>query len=186
MRINFTFSIPFERSLNNQISLEDQISLVQEDVQIKIEMLKVFWSKYGQMVEDILEDITGCKFKEEKIDCYLNSRISVSHPFCLKFNSDDERMKDTVVHELIHILFKQNNLASSRGAQMFKSDFENEHVLTYNHIILHAIHLIIAKRLFPERVERIQQKKNPHYLRSWEIVNQYGAENLVKKYLKAE
>lgn len=183
MKINFTFSPPFERALSSHDLSDQENILTVVEANKKIEMLDAFWHSYGKKVEESLNKITGYSLKDREIDCYINSKMSVSHPFCLK-SGDDERMKDTVVHEIIHRLFKENNLTATNGAEKYRKDFLGEHILTLNHIIIHAVHLVLVKELFPDRSEAIQKKNNPHYARSWEIVNEIGAQKLVDKYLK--
>jgi hypothetical protein len=183
MKINFTFSAAFERSLLHLASEEAQSAFTVEEMNKKIEILDLFWSTKGKGVEECLRKITGLSFKESETDCYINSKISVSHPFCIRW-SDDERMKDTVVHEIIHKLFKQNSLSSTPKMTAYKDLYKSEHVLTSNHILLHAVHFLLVKELFPDRSEAIQKMKNPHYARAWSIVNEIGAQKLVDKYLK--
>lgn len=181
MKINFTFSPPFERAIFND-SLDLDSTLTAEEADSKAKTLDIFWKSHGEMVEKVLEKITGFSFKMNEVDCYLNSKITVSHPFCLRVTGD-ERMKSAVVHEIIHQLFKQNGFSSTVKGRQYQEDFKDEHVLTLNHILLHAIHLLLVRELFPETIESIQRSKNPHYARSWEIVSKMGAQNTVDKYL---
>ncbi len=183
MKINFIFSIPFERALLDPSLSGQENLLTKEIVDNKIRILDFFWETSGRDIVQTIEQITGYTFQKKEIDCYINSKISVSDPFCLKVR-EDYKMKNSVIHELIHIIFKQNKAGETEKAKKYRSDFEKENVITINHIILDAIHFLLTEKLFPDQLDMIQQKKNPYYARSWEIVRNMGAQKIVDLYLR--
>jgi len=73
-------------------------------------MLQSFWEKEGKKIIREIERVTKLKFKKE-VDCYIVSEMffeAISHPFTVKMCNNIDRLRGIMVHELIHILFVQN------------------------------------------------------------------------------
>ena len=179
MDIKFIHSIPYEKALNKEIA-----NLKGVFVMKKTQAMNSFWDKYGDKIVETLEKSIELSFdKTAPVKCYLNSTASLSDPLSIKFE-DVNDMRDNLIHELAHIILTQNNIGETKGWKKLQKDYTNEHPATRTHILVHAIHLIVTKRLFPSRKTKIQNySKMPAYIRSWEIVEQEGEWNLLDRYL---
>lgn len=176
MNIKFTFSEIYEKTLNPEYIHGSFFS------NEKIEMLETFWKEKEDQIEKEIRNATGLSFKEDSLTAYLNSKVSISSPLSIKIR-ENEDMCDTLVHELIHVLFAHNGIHKTEGWKKMNEDFKNEPHLTKNHILIHAVHYLIAEELFPNRIVSLMNKKHPEYIRSWEIVNKLGAKYIVNKFL---
>lgn len=178
MDIKFKYSIQYEKTLNPEIAdLKDSF------VSVRIDYMNSFWSEYRDTIINQFKELTGLSFNEESLICYLNSKISLSDPLSLKME-DFYNMRDNLIHELTHVLLTQNNISESKGWKNMQKDFRKEYPATRTHIIIHSIHQNITKIVFPARIYNVENYSSLFsYTRSWEIVNEIGAMNLIKKYL---
>lgn len=175
MKINFKFSIPYENALDSGKPLPKDLL-----IRKKIKTLKSFWSKNGKNLQRAFKKITNLSFKRD-VDCYINTKTSLSDPLSLKILPDLD-MTDNFVHELCHVILTQNEIGKTQGLKKLFRDFKDEKQLTKVHLLVHSIHLLIT-RTDSERKRITEHSKHPDYIRSWELVFDIGAENLVKKYL---
>lgn len=135
-------------------------------------LLNDFWYTYGNKIEEELFNITGLKFLED-ITVHLNYEYSKSYPILkLKLYKDIEDSEETLVHELIHKLLSQNeNEENNKKWNTLMEEYKNETQLTRVHIAIHRIHYLLAKKLFPETLDRlINFSTHPEYIKSWDIV----------------
>lgn len=133
--------------------------------------LEQFWAAYGIQIEAYLNKITGFSFVED-ITCHLNTEYSKSYPILRLKIEDIQDMKDGLIHELIHILLSQNSDKGEAQWQDLMKEYEAETQLCRVHIAVHRIHYLLDKKLFPERLEAIQNYSvKPDYVRSWQIAN---------------
>jgi len=73
-------------------------------------LLESFWEKEGGKIKKEIEKVSGLNFKD-KIKCFVVKDMNfnaISFPFTLKYNKDLEIVKGILIHELIHILLKDN------------------------------------------------------------------------------
>jgi len=71
--------------------------------------LQSFWGKEGKKIKKEIEKVSGLKFKD-KIKCFVVKDMefnAISFPFTLKYNKI-ETIKGILIHEMIHILLKDN------------------------------------------------------------------------------
>ena len=74
----------------------------------------------------------------------------------------------------------QNDPEIKLGWQAFQKEFAAEIPLVRIHILVHAIHLLVAEQLFPKRIKAIRSyTDDPAYVRSWQIVDERGAAEIV-------
>jgi hypothetical protein len=179
MKINFIYSNQYERSISNTDFWNKDL------VAQQIKVLERYWKLYGHKVEKALKDVTGLKFKTKEIKCYLNSQFSISDPLSIKMQLDFDDLKETFVHELIHVLLTDNYVGVSKKKwdSFYKGKYQNETSLCRSHIAVHAIHLLVNRMLNPKREQMlITATKQEDYKRSWDIVFRDGPENIVEMF----
>lgn len=154
----------------------------------RIEEVNQIWSKIGNDVLKNISKISSLKWKEKDITCYvIGFGRSFSDPLTIKLHDSVNDFIDTLVHELIHNIQIQNNEKCKKWYNYLNENYSKESVLTKNHIIVHAIHKEIYLSLFSQ--ERLKEDirtsaLSPDYKKSWEIVEEEGHENLIKKFRK--
>lgn len=146
----------------------------------KIPKLRDFWTAHGKEIEETLKEITGLSFAEPTLSCYLNSKKTFSIPLTLSVEKDED-MFDNLVHELIHVLLEDNLFGRTSTWQTLMEQLKEYHFTVRVHVAIHAIHLLVASKLFPDRVERIKSYSVlPRYMKAWDLVKEMGAENITK------
>lgn len=178
MEIVFKYSKQLEERLNPGASL-----VPIQNIHTKLKELEAFWMESGSSIQIFLKKITGFDFKEVKIFCYLNTGYSFSDPLTIKME-DSQRMKDNLVHELIHQLFIQNNIPGTLFEEKWKKywqAFPEEHSIVKSHVLLHSIHYLLAKELFDRDISF--DSKREAYVRSWQIVMEKGPKNIIDTFL---
>ncbi len=152
----------------------------------KIEALNISWSELGPNMFEELKTITRLEWMDADIRCYVVSgtKASFSHPLTLKLYDTDEQIFDTFVHELMHRLLNNTNHPQwyKDARKKFMENYTEESVVTKNHIFLHAIHAELVLHVFDQgRLDRmLALVHSGDYLRAWEIVHEYGREQLLK------
>lgn len=152
----------------------------------EIEKIKPLWGKIESEVLKAISRITGLKWKEKDITCYvIGYGRSFSDPLTIRLHETPELFIDTLVHEMIHQIQIQNNDLAKKWYSYLDKVHNNETNLTKNHIIVHAIHKKIYLELFNEDRLKLDIKTSQNdvdYARSWEIVEKEGYENIIKKF----
>ena len=174
----------YEKALNKVAGLEMPSDEIFRE---KIDELEKLWGKWSDVIITELNEVTKLEWMDTDIRCYVTAGIpaSFSHPLTLKIYGSIDDTFDVFVHELIHRLLHNPNhpqrFKDARDALV--KEYENESLRTRNHIILHAIHAHILVKFFDRsRLKRASQfLKTPDYMRSWEIVNTSGYENIIKR-----
>ena len=72
--------------------------------------LESFWEKEGNKIRKEIEKVSKLKFKGD-IKCFIVKDMdfnAISFPFTLRYNKDFEVIKGTLIHELIHVLLRDN------------------------------------------------------------------------------
>ncbi len=112
MKIKFEYSIPYDRMLTI-MSLNDYDEKQKDEIKDYIFGLSESWNNVEKRVIKSIERASGLKFKEDAT-CYVVKNMAdyaISHPLTLKIEKNLERAKVVLMHELIHILFVQNEKA---------------------------------------------------------------------------
>ena len=163
----------------------------ESEVMLYIKKIQKIWNKIGKKILKELENITKLKFKDEKIICYIVGKaIPFADPLTIPiYTKEHNYFIDTLIHELIHILFTQEgNLIKAKNSWKYIfNKYKNETFNTKIHIPLHAVHTHIYTIFFSmERLEHdIIEIFNLHaYRRSWEIVNRDGYSNIISEFTK--
>ena len=112
MKINFTYSGPYDRMLTSMSGMvyEEKQS---DEVKEYIGRLNNFLDRKNLLnnLAKEIENTSGLKFKSNNLNCFVVKNMkynAFSHPFTVKFDEHFENLKAVLVHELIHILFVDN------------------------------------------------------------------------------
>lgn len=159
--------------------------------------IEKIWRPLENDILERISDITGLKWEENKVFCYLIKRSSlqpISDPLTIpiEFESDGDvfslsspRFVDMFIHELIHNLFVQNDSAMDKYFEEVFNLYPDEEFNTAIHLLVHAVHKKIFDEFFdPERLEEEFEscKYYPPYNRSWEIVKEKGEDEIIREF----
>ncbi len=154
-----------------------------------INKVKKLWAIHESKILNELSKISGLKWKEKKIVCYIISRgYPFSDPLTIPiFERYPLWFIDTLTHELIHQLFiqKGNEERAKKSWNFFYKKYKKESRTTRIHIPLHAIHSHIYLKFFDrKRLEKDIKIMSRHkdYKRSWGIVKKEGYQNIINEF----
>ena len=153
--------------------------------------LQEIWDAYSKTILKAMSDIYGVEFKKNIIDIYVTQwNSSISNPLILNPSRPPDIQIETIMHELLHVLFTDNTSFSMHDRNqnhkiiddwrsLFGSGLEWK---TLVHIPVHAG----LKALFldvlhqPERLERdiLRHEDNPAYKLAWEYVELNDYKNI--------
>ena len=150
--------------------------------------IEKIWKKEGGKILSEISKISGLKWKEEKIKCYLLSGgRCFSYPLTITYFKDKNRFIDILTHELIHQIQIQYADWDKWKFYFFKNygKYNQESLLTKGHIFLNAVHYKILKKLYGKKRLNLNIKRHDKwadYKRAWEIVKEEGYENIIKNF----
>lgn len=175
MDIKFKYSHVYQTTLSPKAEL-----IPIKKIEASTAFMDAFWKSFGPSIEEILKEITGLSFTEKEITCYLVSDQTFSDPLTLKIENIED-MQDNLVHELMHVFLSGNQIGKTDGWKALFERFDGEFNATKIHLTIHSLHLLITQKLFPDRIKDIKSYSVwPAYVKSWEIVEEEGAENIIK------
>lgn len=149
--------------------------------------LQRHWDMIDKKVLSAMAAVSHLRWKDDSIKCYIMDSVqSFSDPMTIRASGNLENDIESAIHELGHSLETQN-LDRMRWDKYYRT-FKGEIIDVKHHILLHAILKLTYLRAFgPVTTRRYIEmyKDMPRaYTRAWEIVEQYGAENLVRDFIK--
>ena len=163
----------------------------EKEVTRYIKEVQKIWNKLERKILIEIERISRLKFNDKKIVCYVVGRTIPFHdPLTIPvYWKDHNYFIDTLIHELIHILFTQegNLIKAKKSWKYIFTKYKNETFDTKIHIPLHAIHTHIYTIFFSmDRLEHdiIELYNLRAYRRSWEIVNKDGYQEIIKEFVE--
>ncbi len=132
-----------------------------------MESLEKEWNKKGKNVLKEIGKISGLKWQEKKIICYVVEKtVPFSDPLTLPIYDDLSFAIDILTHELIHQIYIQgdNLKKAEKSWNFFKKKYKDENWNTIIHIPLHAMHSKIYIELFREErlIRNINKFKDIH------------------------
>ena len=154
-----------------------------DEIRNYIKKVEPMWRKVEKSVFSEISKITGLKWNQKEVICYV---IGYGRPFSdpLTMNLFDNKNDfiDTLIHEIIHQIQVQNRVVNKEWVKYIAKKYPEESRVTRNHIFIHAIHEKIYLKLFDEnRLKHEREIRNREdYIRAWEIVDEQGADNLIK------
>ena len=191
-KIEFIYSRVYDDQKKESEEVRKRLKELERNYPSKIEIIKYIesfkksWSKESGKILEIVSKITGLKWKERKIKCYvIGFGRSYSDPLTISLKRKKQVFRDTLIHELIHQIQTQNSDKFQKWIKkILMQDYSKESLLTKNHIFLHAVLKEIYLKLYNKnRVkEDIKRCKNPDYKRAWEIVEKEGHTKIINKF----
>lgn len=92
----------------------------------------------------------------------------------------DEKIIDLVIHELLHIFLVTDN---RRYWETVREKYSTEEMVCVNHIVLYAMMFVLYKEVFQKQpIDFCRENLPIGYARAIEIVNQTGADLIIKEY----
>ena len=193
-KIEFRYSKVYDRHYRESAEIKKHLKEKKQEYpsgkETKYYMKKVekIWRKKEKEILVEIQKISKLKWRDKKIICYVvGCGRSFSEPLTLRiFGKDTDTFIDTLIHELIHQIHIQDPKYMKWQNHVFKK-YEKEERVTKTHIALDAIYWKVIKNIFNEKrtereIKRHQRDKG--YARAWEIVQEEGRENVLKKFHK--
>ncbi len=145
------------------------------------------WREIGSKILRELERVTSLRWQEREIICYIittDTPRAFSDPLTLPAWRNMKFFVNTLTHELIHRLLTYGapQRLLSQNWQTLMRRYRKYPRLVRTHIVVHAIHALVLKRLFDEKTlrEEIRSRKNPSYVLAWKVAQGEGYENVVR------
>ena len=145
-----------------------------------IQKLERQWKKDGKKILKEIATFTKLKWHQKEIVCYVAiGVIPFSDPLTLNLRNNI----DTLTHELIHRIFSEPENITKIKWHRLKKLYKGESYVTNNHVVIHAVHTHVLKKLFSEKRLAAEKKSmhNPNYVRAWKIVEAEGYKNILPK-----
>lgn len=163
-----------------------------------LEKIRNQWGKIESNIFDLIEKFSGLKWKNKDITCYIikrSKKMPISDPLTISIEFEDDegnifpltenRFIDMLIHELIHIFLEQNESETNNYFNNIFELYKDEEFETILHLIVHAIHKKIILNLFDEKRLNTEIEMSgfyPAYKKSWEIVNNKTAEEIINEF----
>ena len=137
-------------------------------------LMQSFWEKEGKKIKSEIEKVSGLKFRY-KIRCFIVKNMdfnAISFPFTLKYNKNIETIKGILIHELIHVLLKDNK----KILDLIRKKFNYEDYDFKVHFPVLLIQRKVIENLYGKSyfLKVLQQEKDIDELGyEWDRVNQH-------------
>lgn len=186
--IIFKYSRIYDQNWKEWIKLykhKDKEYPLPQKVQNFIKKVERLWRKDEKKVLEEISKITGLKWKEKTIVCYVVGNCTVfSDPLTLRVYKEPDYFIDALIHELIHY---GDPSQSSRVWKYFNQKYKKESARTIAHILVNAFHWHIFLKFYGEK--RLQEWAKflsvmPFMKRSWEIIREEGYWNIIDDFRK--
>lgn len=173
MKLYFTFSPQYESAVGGRVV----------DAHKEVPAMEQLWKKHGVSIIKSIEKTTRLRFQRESLDCYVNSKVSISSPLSIKIEGKND-MFDSLVHELIHQIIMQNfkKIEKPWNAHVRRSKKLGHTFIVWVHVVVHAIHYLVTMDVFGNeaRLKRIvAYSKNKDYRKSWDVALERGPQTVV-------
>ncbi len=171
MKLNFQYSQVYDELLNYMSRNNFDNKQILELETFTIQLSKHWNNNHNKIVKEI-EKVSGLKFNSN-VDCFIVKHLgyrAISDPFTVKMNKDFNYTTAVIIHELVHILLKDNQNVLKLINNKFKSE-ENDFRI---HFPVLLIERKIIENLFGEKFfSRIMEKDdhNPDLAYEWQEVN---------------
>ena len=140
------------------------------------------WKKQGARILKEVARVTKLEWREKEIVIYITAGV---YPYSDPMTLNPRSSIHTLSHELIHRILSEpeNREKIKKNWAKLMKKYKGEVQKTKTHIIIHAIHAPILKKLFGENVLNKEKKEipDPRYLRSWEIVDRDGYKKILEE-----
>ena len=191
-KIKFVYSSIYDSGYRNSkwvnefLKKKKQKYPIEKQILSYIKYIEKHWKKDEKKILKEISKITGLKWKEKEIKCYvIGFGRPISDPLTLGICKYKNDFIDTLTHELIHQIQFQNEKKWPRWGKHLANKYKKELFMTKAHIFLHAVHWKLIEKLFNKKRlnKSINFDKNfKDYKRAWEIVEEEGHEDIIKKF----
>jgi hypothetical protein len=136
--------------------------------------LEEFWKKEGNFIRREIEKVSGLRFRK-KVRCFVVKDMAfnaISYPLTIKFNKNMEIIKSNLIHELIHILLRDNQKVLDYVKKKF--DYEDNDFKVHFPILLiqrKVIENLYGKKFFDRMIKYENKIDELGY--EWERVNKH-------------
>jgi hypothetical protein len=116
--------------------------------------------KDGERCLKMIEPLTGLKWKEKTIACYIvGNCIPFSSPLTVFMTYDYQTLLNNLTHELIHIILSDNYLQLKKSWSKLSRKYGLKGGLALVHIPLYAIQFKMLKEVSGEDAVLVEVKK---------------------------
>src|SRR3989344_3848243 len=118
-----------------------------------IKKIQPLWKKDGKKILLELQKVTGLKWKEKKMICYVvGNHIPFADPLTIPvFAKNPDYFTDVLTHELVHNLLNQNDEKLSKYWNFVWKKYPKNSFVTKVHLVVHAIHKHIFLKFYDEK-----------------------------------
>ena len=193
-KIRFRYSRIYDKRYRESPLIQDKLKkegkVYPSDKKIRnyIKKIEQIWEKSEEKILKEMEKITSLKWQEKEIICYvIGAGSPFSDPLTVRIHESKNRFIDILIHELIHQILSQNSVKNRKWWKYVNARYTEETLSSKVHILVHTIYEIIYLKLFDKRrlsedIKESQRPKAIDYRRASEIVQEEGAENIIKKF----
>jgi len=201
MSVKFEWSRVYEENIHLPEGLNYNCEKTESEIRLFIGEVSSEWDKVEAKVINYIEKLTNLKFSSKNITCYVvhtSKYLPISNPLTIPrsvkisdniFTLSRERFIDMLIHELIHILFVQNEKALDLYfSNILCKKYTNLNWNVRLHIPLHAIQEQVFLKFFDKlRLENEIEASSyfPDYKKAWDIVKKDGAVNIISDLKKS-
>ena len=192
-KIEFRYSYVYDKIYRDSCNVKDFLiksgKRYPSEKEIKEFVIKIrnVWGGEGNEILNKISNLFGLKWKNEDIVCYVVGVCRpMSDPLTIKFCRDVNHSIDILTHELIHQM--QSRVEDKKWKKWLSyldSKYPKESTISKDHVLLNAVHKKIYFELLDnKRFERDVEnsRASNSYKRSWEIVEDLGHEEIIKKF----
>jgi hypothetical protein len=141
------------------------------------EAYKTIWDNDGQKIVEVVEKISGVSFSSTNLAVKVVDGPSRSRPLMLRQNYNDLGKKATLVHELCHILLRDNNLK----ARPFEGNLPlGIHMII--DLILFDAFADIWGEVFAKEAVRLESSRSQVYIKAWDWALGFSKEERKSKF----
>jgi hypothetical protein len=153
-----------------------------------IAKIEPIWRKKEKTILKTISEISGLKWTEKAVICYvIGFGRCFSDPLTVRLYENKDDFIDTLTHEMIHQMHIQNIKKSLKWKKYLQGKYNNESIITRNHIFLHSVHYHLYLKLFNKKrlnrdINFCKKVRVEDYVRSWQIVQKETPEAIIKKF----
>jgi hypothetical protein len=194
-KLYISYSFPYDQMLT-QLYKKQFSEKQRKEGLLYAKKLQKEWDRVSDKIFKTTSDVSGLKWKKDFVVCYVVKHIPnpISRPLTLRINRNFIEQKTTIIHELTHNLLFQNYKKIKRmytlTGKIYRK-YAKESLNTKIHLPVHAIVKLTLEKAFGKEAKkyikyetRFYGKRSIDYIRSWEIVEKEGPENILKQVIK--
>lgn len=160
--------------------------LTRQEIKRRTEDLNEIWTKNGQEIMETAQEVIGLPWNQAPYQCYLvTGPVGFAAPLTIGFYAGSKYTTfDILIHELLHIYFLEYSAKYPGKHREATAAFASESVIAWSHVPINALQDYIYSHLgWTHRLKAIRKRHDAHpdYRRAWELVDQDGSEEILKR-----